>query len=99
MIVKIVRAGGYAGIEQPVAEVDTTQLDDRVGEDIRRALEDVASAATGEAPIGADLQRFEIDVIGDGGLPRHMTVHDEGDPTRPPMEKLQRLLRLVGGSA
>src|SRR5437899_8556537 len=81
MIITIKRSGGYAGVEQVLATVDSSKLtserDARVQSLIARLSGLLANRGVGE---GADRFQYEVTVTGNGEGTKSMTVIDEGNP-------------------
>ena len=95
MKVTIKRTGGFAGLDQTVASLDSERLPRDAAEELRRQVSALVAASARPEPIGADLLHYHV-TISDEGPARTVTVVDEGDPEAPPMKHLQALLALAG---
>jgi hypothetical protein len=103
MIINVKRTGGYAGLNEEVAALDTGRLEDSSA---RRAEQLLADAnffnlpADAAEEVGADTFRYEI-TASDGGR-SHAVSFSEGNPKAAPLlelvENLKRLAR-DGGAA
>lgn len=98
MRIRVQRSGGYAGISEELAAVDTDQLDPEVGKRIEQLVDQVgffALPAEQAAGVGADFFRYEVSVIDDG---RQHTVSfaDDGSAETEP---LRRLVEAVSAAA
>jgi hypothetical protein len=75
MEITIARTGGYAGLHEAIATIDTTRLSPKMKADIEAAVANANFFALPERvqgkEIGADLQAYEV-TVDDG--PRHHTV-------------------------
>ncbi|OLD37497.1 MAG: hypothetical protein AUI57_10670 [Candidatus Rokubacteria bacterium 13_1_40CM_2_68_8] len=99
VIVRVTQTGGFAGGSEPVATVDTStvapasaaKIKDRIGA-LRRFV------ASGTQPIGADLYRYEIDVVDERGKVERLVVFHEGEPGVSLPEPLAGLLQAIRGS-
>ncbi|MFF4618354.1 protealysin inhibitor emfourin [Nonomuraea jabiensis] len=91
MHVKIERTGGFAGIEEAVAEYDTDDLPEHEAAKVYEALSaiDAATAEGGSGEVGADLINYRI-TVGDGPG-RVYTVSEDLSPK--PADPLAVLLR------
>jgi hypothetical protein len=79
MQVRVVRAGGFAGIEEQVASVDTDAAPS--GPEIEARIKEIGFfdlPATLEEETGADQMRYEV-TVNDGG--RERTVTYSSDPS------------------
>lgn len=84
MQIVVRRTGGYAGTES-VSTVDTSRLDTARRKRIEQLIRDAATVGSAEAPIGADLMRYEI-TVQENGTTRSLTWTDDGTPG--PMKRL-----------
>src|SRR5687768_9595045 len=80
MEITIARTGGYAGVREVLATVDTDQLDPKTKADVEAAVSNanffaLPTRVQGEK-VGADLQRYEITVV-DGANRHSVTFPDE----------------------
>lgn len=79
MQVRVVRAGGFAGIEEEMASVDTEAS--LSGPEIEKRIEEIGFfdlPASLEDEVGADQLRYEVTVIDEG---RERTVAYSADPS------------------
>lgn len=81
MEITIARVGGYAGLREVLATVDTARLDPKARADIEAAVADAEFFALpvrvqGKG-IGADLQAYEV-TVADGARHHTVTFPDEG---------------------
>src|SRR5262245_61172725 len=80
MKVSIKRTGGYAGIEESIAEIDTDELDHDSASRAKALLAEIEKlAATSSPQIGADLMRYQVTVT-EGGRQRKITFADVDSP-------------------
>jgi hypothetical protein len=82
MQVRVVRAGGFAGIEEEVASVDTEATPS--GSEIESRIEEIGFfdlPASLEEDTGADQMRYEVTVSDEG---RERTVTYSSDPSLEP---------------
>lgn len=91
MIITIKRSGGFAGFDNdPVATVDTSELD---MQEQRRITAHIEALAAAQQAVGADMLRYDIELQAQaGGASQHLTVADEGDPD----STLHKLLDSLG---
>jgi hypothetical protein len=97
MKINVKRTGGYAGLEEELASVDTSRLEPGAARRVEQLLDgagffDLPAAAADDA-VGADMFRYEV-TASDGG--RQNTVSfSEGSPSAAPLlglvEELKRL--------
>lgn len=91
MIITVRQTGGYAGIDQPIGTVDTALLEPRAAAAVRARVAELTEEAERGQPVGADMFRFEVDVVEEGGPTRTFTMADEsgtGELPRPLQEIL-----------
>jgi|SRR5215470_8556105 len=95
MQIRIRRRGGFAGLDETIADVDTAALSE---DDARRAGEVVEKlrAEQRAPPVGADHVRYEIAIAGGAGPHTNLTVVDEARANDPAMSALIDLIALVG---
>ena len=97
MRIRMKRLGGFAGVEESLATVDSDRLPgalaDRLGEHVAQLITLCAQTPRSE---GADQFHYEIEITGPGAPPRTLTVVDEGDPDLPAMKHVAAILDLAG---
>ena len=95
MNIRIRQSGGFAGIEQDLGSVDTSDLAQEKATRLEKCIAELKrfDAAAGEAPVGADMFRYEIEIRDDEGARQTLVFH--GEPEEAP-EPLQELLEAVG---
>ena len=98
MTITIKRSGGFAGIEQVLAHVDsstlTSEQEARVKSGIARLS---ALLAKRKATEGADRFQYEVTVTGDADEAKSMTVIDEGNPQDPALMAVMELISSISG--
>jgi hypothetical protein len=95
MKVVVKRSGGYAGITETLADVDTANLDSASATKVEQLIRDAETAAKtiGQAqPIGADLRKYEV-TLDDGGHQRTWIIVEDGSAQ---VEPVRRLLESLG---
>ena len=92
MKVTIKRSGGFAGLNQTLAAIDSDELSDRAADRLRQELMRL-SASLRPADIGADQLHYDVEIAGDGP-PRRISVVDDGHPEAPPMKHIEAILSL-----
>jgi hypothetical protein len=99
MEIRIRRLGGFAGLDQTIASLDSDRLPKASADRLSNHLAQLSSlGATAPESKGADQFRYEIEVSEKGTPPRVLSVIDEGDPKKPAMKHLSALLNLAGVS-
>ncbi len=93
MRITITRTGGFAGLDQTLASVDTGRLPKDSGEKLRQHIARL-SALIGQTPLpeGKDYLCYTIVVTEAGSPPASFSVLDEGDPDSPLMKELTAIL-------
>lgn len=94
MKVTIRRSGGYAGIDQTVAAIDSDDLPAPAADRLRQELMRLTATLRPD-DIGADQLHYEVEIAGDGP-PRRLSVLDDGRPEAPPMKHIEAILGLQG---
>ncbi len=96
MKIEIKRAGGFAGVDEKLASVDSSTLPTAAADELRDLVTRL-SARCAERPesVGADRFRYEIRGVEPGAEPRTLTVVDEGDPDDPAMKLVRGILDLA----
>jgi len=96
MMVNIRRAGGFAGVDEELASVDSSTLSSAKADELRELVTRL-SALRAQRPesVGADRFRYEIRVVEPGAEPRTLTVVDEGDPDDAAMKLVHAILELA----
>ncbi len=98
MMVEIRRTGGFAGVEEKLASVDSRRLPEGAAAELARLVARLSAwCARNPESEGADRFRYEIEIAEPGALPRTLAVVDEGDPQHPAVKDVLALLDLVGG--
>jgi len=99
VIVRVTQTGGFAGGSEPVATVDTSTLTPASAARIKDRIAALRRfVACGTQPIGADLYRYEIDIVDDTGKAQRLVVLHEGEPGVSLPEPLAGLLQEVQSS-
>jgi len=99
VIVRVTQTGGFAGGSEPVATVDTSTLTPASAARIKDRIAALRRfVASGTQPIGADLYRYEIDIVDDTGKAQRLVVLHEGEPGVSLPEPLAGLLQEVQSS-
>jgi hypothetical protein len=62
MKITVRRSGGFAGLSENLASVDTTDLHPEKASEISKILESAAATKPDANPVGADIQRYEIKI-------------------------------------
>lgn len=97
MKISIKKLGGFAGIEEMLASVDSDRLPKATAGEIRNHLRELSALSTRTSkPVGADQFHYEIEITETGVAPRTVSVIDEGDPNHPAMKHVAALLELAG---
>lgn len=92
MFVRIRRLGGLAGFDEELSAIDTTRLPPpraALVEQAVAALEGDQDATVGP---GADFLRYELRVDHPDGRRAVLTVVDDGDLSRPALQRVKDLL-------
>lgn len=96
MEITVQRCGGFAGLTEPVAAVNTAQLDAAAAQRITRLLQEIdffhLPATVSGGAVGADLFYYEVTTI-DG--PRQHSVTFPADEHNLDTAPLHRLLQLL----
>lgn len=101
MKITVKRTGGYAGLTEDVAAIDTAQLDTVTVQRVEQMLEsnrffDLPATISGDI-IGADLPRYEITVT-EGDQQHTVTFFcDDESPETAPLHRLVQTLSQMGG--
>ena len=101
MKITVKRTGGYAGLTEDVAAIDTAQLDTVTVQRVEQMLEsnrffDLPAIISGDI-IGADLPRYEITVT-EGDQQHTVTFFcDDKSPEAAPLHGLVQTLSQMGG--
>lgn len=75
MLVSVDRAGGYAGIEQPVGRLNTADLGSGPTQAVLEAVADIAAAGPDE--VGADLPGYQVTVQDEEGARTYFLSEDQ----------------------
>ena len=96
MKITITRLGGFAGITETLASLDTSEFAPGIAEQLKQHVRTLAAIFAGTPqPLGKDQFRYEIQIVELGSAPRTLTVIDEGRPDAPTMKALSALLALA----
>ena len=90
MRITVKRTGGYAGLSEVVADVDTARLDAQAAERVEQSVRganffNLPAEGAGEA-VGADMFHYEM-TASDGGK-SHTVAFSDGSPVAAPLLKL-----------
>jgi emfourin len=97
MRLTIKKTGGFAGVEQTLASLDTERMPKASADQLRKHVEEISTLATqASKSVGVDQFHYEITVMEPGLAPRALTLVDEGNPNHPAMEHVAALLALAG---
>jgi hypothetical protein len=99
MQVSVKRSGGYAGLTEQLASVDTA----RMGQDQRQRVEQLLRtsglfdrpAGAPRGAVGADLFHYEI-TVRDGEREHTLVFSDDGGPETAPLRQLVQTLTQIG---
>jgi emfourin len=96
--IKVQRSGGYAGISEEIASIDTAQLDPEAASRIEQLIGqtrffDLPAEAPGG--VGADFFRYEVTVT-DNGRQHTVAFADDGGPETEPLRKLVETVSAAG---
>jgi hypothetical protein len=98
MTITIKRSGGFAGIEQTMAQVDTKNLTKEQIERVKSGIARLSGLLAKKSPsVGADRFQYDVTVTEDTGAAKTMTVIDEGDPKDPALTALMDLISSAKG--
>ena len=101
MKIRIIRSGGYAGIEEDFGYIDTVNLSKEAASRVARCvatLNQLKDTAKEHEPIGTDMFRYEIEIQSDQGRSQRLALSDDGDPQNPFMEALRDITDALGVS-
>jgi|RhiMetdeSRZDD1v2_1073273.scaffolds.fasta_scaffold69582_5 Emfourin len=95
MKVSVKRVGGFAGLTEEVAAVDTAQLDAAAAQQVEQIIQsvgffDLPAAIAGDT-IGADLFQYEI-TVSEGDRQHTVTFMDDESPETAPLRRLVETL-------
>jgi len=95
MKVSVKRVGGFAGLTEEVATVDTAQLDAAAAQQVEQIIQSVGffdlPAAISGGTIGADLFQYEI-TVREGDRQHTVTFTDDESPETAPLRRLVETL-------
>jgi len=101
MKISVKRTGGYAGLAEHVAAIDTAQLAAAAAQQVEQTLQsigffDLPATISGDT-IGADLPRYEI--TANEGEQQHTVTFfcDDESPETAPLHRLVQTLSQMGG--
>jgi hypothetical protein len=96
MKISIRRRGGFAGLDETLAFLDSSQLPPPVAARLTEYMDELSRLCAQRPPSqGADQLYYEIETSEPGTTPRTLTVVDEGDPDLPEMKRIAAILDLV----
>ena len=97
MKIAIKQSGGFAGEVKELLQLDTTQSEPSVSQQVERIIRDVKFfdlPAVIQGDVGADFLRYDITVT-DSGRQHTVSFQDDGGPKTAAMKKfLESLLQL-----
>ncbi len=98
MKVSVKRSGGYAGVSEQIASVDTANTNEAAAGEVENLVRDVNFFNLPPNPpgqkVGADFLKYEVTVT-DQGRQHAVTFNDDGAPaTARLLEFVQRLAQL-----
>jgi hypothetical protein len=95
MQVSVKRSGGFAGLTEEVAAVETAQLDAAAAQQVEQLIQSVGffdmPATISGGTIGADLYRYEI-TVSEGDRQHTVTFTDDESPEIAPLRRLVETL-------
>ena len=95
MKVSVKRIGGFAGLSEEVASVDTAQLDAAAVQQVEQTIESVGffdlPATISGGTVGADLFHYEI-TVSEGDRQHTVTFTDDDSPETAPLRRLVETL-------
>ncbi|MBZ5592098.1 MAG: hypothetical protein LAP39_07670 [Acidobacteriia bacterium] len=97
MTILIKRSGGFAGREERLAAIDTSELPTTIADRVRERIARLTALSAQEPSAGADRLQYEIEITEPGTGGRKLTVVDEGDPDDPAMKEVIAILESAGG--
>ncbi len=92
MKVTIKRRGGFAGLNETLAAIDSDDLPGPAADRLRQELMRLA-ASLRPPDVGADQLHYDVEIAGDGP-PRRLSIVDDGHPEAAPMKHVQAILGL-----
>ena len=98
MIVNIRRSGGFAGIEEELGVIDTDNLQERAAARLESSIAEITrllNETEDYPPVGADMFRYDVEIIDENGERRQLVIVDEGNPESPPLKALYELLEAL----
>jgi hypothetical protein len=97
--IRIIRSGGYAGIEENFGSIDTVNLSKEAASRVAKyvsTLNQLKHTATEYEPIGTDMFHYKIEIQNDRGESQRLVISDDGDPQNPFMKALRDLTDALG---
>jgi hypothetical protein len=95
MKVSVKRSGGYAGLTEEVAAIETAQLDAAAAQQVEQIIQSVGffdlPATISDGTIGADLFSYEI-TVSEGDRQHTVTFTDDESPETAPLRRLVETL-------
>jgi len=96
MNITIRSSGGFAGIEQLVATLDTRRLTTETASRVTQCIDELAAWARSHTePQGADFLEFEVTISDDERNASRIAVTDDGKPDQRPMSLVNELVALA----
>jgi hypothetical protein len=98
MTISINQSGGFAGISQPVATIDTNQLDRTTARQLEQLIQETDFFRLPEKvtqQVGADMLVYEI-TVEDANRRHTVTFDDDGSPQTSQLRQLVNLVRQAG---
>lgn len=98
MIIKISRSGGFAGIEEYLGTINTDSLPGEAVERVENTVAEITHVLDEMGdypPVGADMFRYEIEIINEQGKHQKLVIVDEGDDESMLMKALHDLLHAL----
>ncbi len=91
MQISVKRSGGFAGLTENLADVNTATLPAGVKQQVEGAVKSLdffqLPAAVPDQAVGADYQQYEI-TVSDGGRQHKVTFYDDESPGVAPLRNL-----------
>lgn len=94
MKISVTRSGGFAGISEEIASVDTTRLERTLGQRLEQMVRDARFFELPDhlpaSDVGADRFRYEVTVT--DGVRRHSVTYEDDSPRSLPVRRLVEAL-------
>jgi hypothetical protein len=98
VIIKISRSGGFAGIEESIGTINTSNLQEKVAARVEDSVAEVSrllNETEGYSPVGSDMLQYEVEITDARGVPQKLVLVDEGDDQSPIMKAFYQLLDVL----